>query len=339
VNTFKTIEFGYASAEKESARSPDLLINGYVDFEDAYKKAVDGDEYLFLGYKGSGKTAIGKRLQLETVRNHNLFCKLVFIGDFPFTSFSKMIKGTPEPEARFPTAWAWLLLIYVLQSLDEDQAMSNDDPELWSRSVGALKQAGMLGSVDISSLVKRTTKRGFRVGIPKVMEMERSVEMGAEGDVSVYVEALKDLLGRVVTPNKHIIVIDGLDDIITKRETQFTSIGSLILEVGRLNEFFFEKGLNVKIIVLCRTDLFERTSNANKNKARQDYAVELDWYHDPREPASSMLMRIANTRAGLSLKRPVDLFSEFFPREVDRSTSSTYCLEMTLIPRETFSSC
>lgn len=326
---FKSISFGYASAEKESARSPELLINGYVDFDDAYKRAISGDEYLFLGYKGSGKTAIGKRIQLDTAESYDLFSKLIFIGDFPFTSFSKMVRGTPEPEARFPTAWAWLLLLYVLQSLDEDQGVIHPDAELWRRSIAALKEAGMLGGEDISALVKRTTKRGFRVGIPKVLEMERSQEANADGDISVYVETIKTLLRNIRTESRHIIVIDGLDDIITKRELQFTSIGSLILETARLNEMFHEIGLCVKIIILCRTDLFERTSNANKNKARQDYAVELDWYHDPREPLKSLLVQVANTRASLSLKRSVDVFSEFFPQEVDRSSPVTYCLEMT----------
>lgn len=99
--------------------------------------------------------------------------------------------------------------------------------------------------------------------------------------------------------------------------------------MGRLNEFFHACGLPIKIVILCRTDLFEKTSNANKNKVRQDYAVELDWFHDPREPQKSQLVEIANTRATLSLKKETNVFREFFPAEIEHTPAVTYCLEMT----------
>jgi len=329
MSDFGKINFGYASAEKERARNPELLINGYVDFEGAYKCAVEGDEFLFLGYKGSGKTAIGKRIELSSEEAHDLFSKMIFIGDFPFTSFAKMVKGTPEPEARFPTAWAWLLLQYVMQSLASDAGLLHEEPDTWERAISALKSAGMIGDADIGNLVKRTSKRGFKVGIPKVLEFERAEEANADADLAVYVESLKKIIQGTKTSSQHIIVLDGLDDIMTKREVQFTSIGALVLEVGRLNEFFHACAVPVKIIILCRTDLFEKTSNANKNKIRQDYSIELDWFHDPREPEKSKLVEIADARATLFLKKETNVFRDFFPTEIDHTATVTYCLEMT----------
>jgi archaellum biogenesis ATPase FlaH len=327
--SFKDIMFGFASAEKERAQNPELLVNGFVDFDSAYSRIHSSDTYLILGYKGSGKTAIANRLQIEASTDPLVFCKNVFLGDFPFTPFSKIIRGVPEPEARFPTAWAWLLLLLVVDSLAADESLRHTEIDVWQKSVAALRQAGMLGSSDLTSLVMRTTKKGFRVGIPKVLEFESVTDLGSDVDIGVYVSALKKLIEQCQTANKHVVVIDGLDDIITKREVQFTSIGSLILETGRLNELFHVFGLDVKIAVLCRTDLFERTANANKNKVRQDYAVELDWYHDPNDPVGSMLVKIADTRASLSLKRHVDVFKEFLPPEIDHIPTVRYCLDMT----------
>jgi len=329
VGDFKKIRFGYASSEKESAKSPELLINGYVDLDSAFEKAVNDDEYLFLGYKGSGKSAIGKKLELLSKDRFDLFCKVVPLRDFPFTQFSKMVKGTPEPEARLPTAWAWLLLLFALESLSKDGGVKHDQPDVWQKSLDALRAAGVLGSTEISTLVRKSSKRGFTVGIPKIADYSESSEYSDGGDIRVYVEAIFDLLRGLKTDSSHIVVIDGLDDIITKRESQFTSIGSLILELGRINQFFHISGVKLKIIMLCRTDLFEKTSNANKNKVRQDDAVELDWYHDPKEPQNSMLIKIANTRASLSMREDVDVFSRFFPSVIDHSPSMTYCLDMT----------
>lgn len=92
---------------------------------------------------------------------------------------------------------------------------------------------------------------------------------------------------------------------------------------------FSKNKVPVKIILLCRTDLYERIPGANKNKTRQDHAVELDWYHDPREPKQSALLEIANVRAFRSLKSRIDLFDEFFPSDVDSTDIRRYLLEMT----------
>jgi hypothetical protein len=75
--------------------------------------------------------------------------------------------------------------------------------------------------------------------------------------------------------------------------------------------------------------LYERIPGANKNKTRQDHAVELDWYHDPREPKQSALLEIANLRALRSLGRRADLFDTFFPSEIDSTDARRYLLEMT----------
>lgn len=330
MNDFKKINFGYASAEKESSKAPDLLVNGFVDFDDAFRKAMESDEYLFLGYKGAGKTAIAKRMDIEATGSHSVFNNNILIGDFPFVSLSKIVRGSAEAEAKIPTAWAWLLLLYVYRSLDRDAALKHSDPIAWQSSISALRSEGLLSGDDMTSLVKKTSKKGFKVSIAKLGSYERSSETSPlETDVSIYVDTMKELLEGAVTPNRHYVTIDGFDDIVTKRAIKLTSIGSLIFEVGRLNEMFRKKGANIKIILLCRTDIFEKVTNANKNKARQDYSVELDWYHDPREPHRSKLVEISNTRAALALKRPVSIFTEFIPQEIDRNSAANVLLDMT----------
>jgi len=72
----------------------------------------------------------------------------------------------------------------------------------------------------------------------------------------------------------------------------------------------------VKVVVLCRTDLFERLPGANKNKLRRDWSVVLDWYHDPRDPRASALMDLANLRAQVALGRPIDVVDRFFPPKI-----------------------
>src|SRR5690606_19053138 len=97
---FKDINFGYASAETERAEAPQLLTEGYVELRQALTQARTGPKFLFLGYKGAGKSAVGERLSLDARGKHDEFVRLVHLGDFPFTPFSKMIRGDVEPEMK-----------------------------------------------------------------------------------------------------------------------------------------------------------------------------------------------------------------------------------------------
>jgi len=140
---------------------------------------------------------------------------------------------------------------------------------------------------------------------------------------------LKELIKNARSTSRHYFVIDGLDEILTSREAQFKSLSALIFEVARLNELFSTNSVPAKIILLCRTDLYERIPGANKNKIRQDYAVELDWYHDVGDPHNSLLVQAAQLRGRRSLKGNVDLFTTFLPTEVDNVEIARFLLEMT----------
>ncbi len=62
LSRFDTINFGFASAEEESAASPQLLVKAFLDPMHAVGEATAGPRFLFLGSKGSGKSAIGLHL-------------------------------------------------------------------------------------------------------------------------------------------------------------------------------------------------------------------------------------------------------------------------------------
>ena len=76
---FKDIQFGKASAEEERSYFPELLLDGFLDPWDAIDKAMNTPLFLFLGYKGSGKSAIGQHLRLRSESNHGLFVNEFFL--------------------------------------------------------------------------------------------------------------------------------------------------------------------------------------------------------------------------------------------------------------------
>jgi len=91
---FLKINFGYMSAEKESTSAPQLLLEGYLDHGNLAHEALYGERFLFLGYKGSGKSAIAERGRLLAHGNPELFVTVAHLHDFPYETLrSEVLPG------------------------------------------------------------------------------------------------------------------------------------------------------------------------------------------------------------------------------------------------------
>lgn len=328
---FKEISFGYTSAEKEREKEPELILNGYIDYKEATEIAKSGDKYLFLGYKGAGKSSIGERLELTLSNDETKFVKVVPLEDFPFTPFSKIIRGDAEPEVKYPAAWSWILLVYVLDSFSKDEGLTHPDPVAFQDAIRAFKMMGLSPAGNPATIVRTSAKSSFTLSLPGKLATYTwsGSETKPASELPSFVESLKTLITQVRSSSRHYLIIDGLDDILTSKEIQYKSLSALIFEVARLNKLFASSNCPSKIIILCRTDIFERIPGANKNKVRQDDAIELDWYHDPREPSASLLVQIAQLRTARSLGVAIDLFKDLLPTKVDCVETVRYLLEAT----------
>ncbi|MDA8164322.1 MAG: hypothetical protein M0017_04745, partial [Desulfobacteraceae bacterium] len=246
-------------------------------------------------------------------------------------SFSKILSGDIEPEAKYPAAWSWVLALLILSSFASDEGAASSSDQDFQKTISSLKQLGVLPANNLRDLVVYSSKKQFKIKIPPIMEALFESPVPQTQDLQFFhmIDNLKSLIGNFKSNNKHLVVVDGLDDILTNRNIQLRSLASLMLEVSRLNQFFIKKNAPVKIIVLCRTELFEKLPGPNKNKMRQDSAIEIDWYHDPRNPSNSKLVTLANLRAKLSLGREVNIFEDFFGESIDGKKTLTFLIEMT----------
>ncbi len=327
---FKEFRFGYASAEQESAAEPDLLVSGYLDTDGIIREAREGNRFLFLGYKGSGKSAISEYLRLNSLNSPELFVTPLFLSDFPYSDFKNIVRGDSEPEAKYPTAWSWILLLQFVDSFSRDNGPHGEIRYQFDSIVESLRSSGLLPAPSLKEIVLRSSKKSLKINIPTLFDV--SYEWGKSGDslsLPFFVEQLRRLVCQFKSSSRHILVIDGLDDILTSRVVQFQALAALVLEVSRINLSFLREGTPAKVILLCRTDLYEKLPGANKNKIRQDAAIHLDWYHDPRRPDDSKLIHLANHRARLTKPGVTDLFAEFFPAKIEDKEARHFLLELT----------
>lgn len=327
---FHEIKFGYASAEEESTEAPQLLLGGYLNLENIIKEAQEGASFLFLGYKGSGKSAINEHLRLVSENEPGLFVTSTFLADFPYTDFRKIVVGDNEPEVKYPTAWSWILLLKLIESFSKDEGAPSSRSTEFLAALKSLDDLGLRPLPTLKQVVLTSSKNSFRINLATVLQ--NTYETAYEDrslQLPFFVERLKSIAISFRSESRHLLIIDGLDDILTKREIQYQSLAALLFEVGSLNRAFRRAGSPTKILLLCRTDLFERLPNANKNKLRQDSAFSLDWYHNTRDPKESNLIKLVNLRARLQDSTLRDIFAEYFPRDCDGRPIREFLLELT----------
>lgn len=328
MNDFRKINFGQVAAEAEGQENPTLLLDGYYDKDNIIETAINSSKFLFLGYKGSGKTALSEHLRL--MKRDDLIIDQLLLESFPYKSFTKMVSGSDDSEVKIKVAWNWLLKIKVLGSLISDKdAKSLLEVEL-NKAIELFTQLGIFPLTNISSLVKKSSSNSFKTGI-KIFSYEHTNETE---NASISFELALDYISNLVLSFKeekrHLIIIDGIDDILTSGETQYKSIAGLVNVVKNINKDFVQNALLVKIIILCRTDIFERLPDPNKNKIRSDFSFTFNWYVEGSDNQERCgLIDIANLRTQLVYPNVKNVFKSFFPNTIEGKDTKQYLLDMT----------
>ena len=323
---FKKINFGKADAHTEGESYPELLSKGYLNISCVAEKAMSDNVFLFLGYKGSGKSSLSEHLRLqygeEVIDQQQL-------KDFPFKEFDKIL-DTDDKVIRYKKLWSWILCVKVFGNLYADSSSTIQTQENIKKVIGIFTQAGMFPVMKISSLVKKDVSESVKATI-KWLELSRTE---SRENVTVDIELLTDYIKQLILSfkeeNSHVMVIDDLDDILSPKGLQFGTITALINVVKELNRFFTLNCIPFKILVLCRTDMFERLPDPNKNKIKQDNSFTFTWYREGiNKSEDSDLIALINTRAKLVYPELEDVFASFFPETYDKKKTYSVLLDFT----------
>jgi hypothetical protein len=332
----REIDFGLAAAETELSERPNLLLEGFLDADGDVAKIRDGSRFVILGPKGSGKSAIASRIELLSERGSGPMVTQYKLGSFPFASFTELLPGPDAPAIRLPHHWEFVLYIALIDSFRRDGGCASEGAPSHTELIDRLSRLGALPAKDFTNIVKQTSSRKFKVEIPHIFEFAwGSGKEEAPADIRFLFRTLEDVSLRCRPSKQHLIFIDGLDDIELRRERDQFILSALIVAADRLNSKLRHNGVAAKIVVLCRTDIFERLPGANQNKILQDSAVQLDWFQGGIDPSETNLARLVNHRAMASLHRDVDVFAEMLPPTVNGVPTAKVILNNTRhLPRD-----
>lgn len=325
---FRKINFGKADAQEERVEFPELLMGGYYDNDNVVQKICESSKFLILGYKGSGKSAFSEHLSLSA--NRGMCVEQLSLKDFPYKIFSKIVAGSSEQEYKLKVAWRWLLLVQIFSALLKDTDAKPKGNIRLDDLTTFLTQSGIFPLVSISSLISKTTSRTFQGTLKNFSLTQTTNKENAQITFEWLVDFVKEVITSYVEMQQHYLVIDGLDDILTSREIQYLSIAALVNEVKDLNRFFRIRHMPFKIIVLCRTDIFERLPDANKNKIRRDCSFTFTWYKEGEDTQKECgLIDIMNLRGRLVYSSIKNVIDTFFPSAYHNNDIYSVLLDMT----------
>jgi hypothetical protein len=328
---FRELHFGHLDASQEAADDPELLRSGFYDYRDAAYGIASMQNWLLLGPKGAGKTAVLEHLRLEWSDRPDRFFQIWNLGGFPVNDVTQIRTGQTAGASRAQSAWEFLLLLRVIESLDSDNGLSA--PASFGAMVKSLQSSGHLIG-DWTSKVVRWSGSQVKFDA-KLFGADAKFDAATITplEVSAY---LRDQIGRVSTNSTHIIALDGLDSFFFEAEDEWRSLAGLMSALHVLNREFRSNGLRVALVAAVRSDVFDVLPGAELNKLKP-HAVHLDW-HARGIGAENNLWILLTRKAAASTSGVSNLVRQYLSRPVSigpHTSMPEFLLDNTrLLPRD-----
>ena len=331
VDRFKSIRFGDSSAESERSNNPKLLLEGFLDTYGYIDEVTSSQKFLIYGQKGAGKSAICSRIELISEKNrYNV--KTYTLQRFNYQNFEAMDSHKEAPEIRAVRSWETTLHIALLELFSKDEGLkSNSKTNMVNKVINGLKEINILPAGDLVSIVKKASKSELKINA-KIAEYAK--ETNVEFYTNMY-DNLRLAVHDAKLSKKSIILIDGLDSIMTDRENQKRTLSALFSAISQINQELKNYGIDAKVAVFCRTDILDTLNGPDLQKIIDDYSIELDWYPEGALNEDINLIKLLNLRAELSLGCKVNIFEEFFSTHIGEKKTFKFVLDYTrYIPRD-----
>ncbi|MFT4285622.1 MAG: hypothetical protein QM598_12380 [Protaetiibacter sp.] len=321
--------FGQYVAEYER----DELTDYFVETSE-FRSIMAGDAKIFVGRKGTGKTATMSQAAEELRKDRRNLVVSVKPSAYELAGLVEVVKSLDsESSSEYVLLSLWSYLLYTEIALrtvtyaGERPASTGTNADLQAL-VGELQEMGVDGEDDLSTRLERAidalTREARREGetiqafISRQLRMHRLVP-------------LKDLILRTLKDfNRVAVLIDNLDKAWehgADYKVMSKFILSLLTAIGRVEKDFGKTPagippVHVTLTVFLRTDIYDIVSRVARepDKIR---VLAVRWQDD------ELLVRVLEERYAANRSgRPtnVDMWAEVFPSEVRGIPARDYIL-------------
>lgn len=336
--TLGEYEFGFADANKEFSRKPEIFENAFCDTRGTINKLINKHQFLLVGRKGVGKTAFSARIQSLALKPENrINTQVMNLNDFEFGTFSKTsIDSDVTGTQKYKSSWDFILLLTIYKIIFNNLQMTEDDNI--NKIIFLLDKAGFSIDNGYKADITRLSKVKLGLGIVDFdIEFEKAFNVSADNyleRITIIVEKMFQSLENIYLNEQQVIlIIDGLDDILRFRKNKAEIISSLIRSVDYINDKLLRIKEKIKIILLIREDIISMVNDPDLNKIIQDGSIILSW-----ENRLDELKEIVNLRfmlSGISKEEADTKWDSIFPRKIRSKSSWNQIIDHTLYkPRD-----
>ncbi len=282
MKTLETVEnFGGTDAD-----SDDLLLQAFQDHE-AYVDILSLKRHLILGKKGSGKTAIFKKL--ITTRSPNFFSFGHTFSDYPWHYHERQARiGIPEFD-KYTHSWKYLILMSAAKlvlnqdnSIPVDSSAMDDMVRLESFVVDTYGSR----DPDLAQIFLPTRhlriKPHFALDF-KVLKAGIAPESVPISELPTIVQevnkVVQETLLRCLNPkHTYMIAFDQLDlGFETDSQEYKSRLIGLLLACRDLNIAAKQSDARLFTVVFLRDDIYDILHFEDKNKMTENYASRIEW--------------------------------------------------------------
>lgn len=317
---YRDLYFGMSDSRNEANANQDEFVRSYVDIRGICEAAIEGENFLVLGPKGTGKSALAWYLRL-TETNLTHFAEVLDASSLPLAEIPRLQTGQDAGPERTVIAWRFILLCNFLQLLLRDRSVYFESDREVKRVAKLLREYGFMSDASGKAMVNISSTT-VTIPIPKVGEIYKKEQ---KSNLNIYnlVPYLESWASSALSNIRHVLLLDGLDSILLNDPKYDESLASLVQATYTLNQRFSERGACGSIILLLRNDVFARIelSLPDSQKMRDDLSTQLDWrILSGAAGISSPLMSLVNKKAAQALAvSDVDVLA-FFPRTITVGT-------------------
>lgn len=340
-------DFGGTDADNDN-----LLLDCFEDHE-AYLNVINFTKFLVSGRKGSGKTAIYKKILLSS--NYDFFTFGHTFSDYPWNYHDLQVKiGIPDQD-KYTHSWKYLILLTISKILlNYDQSVPFDDVsiECLLKIEKFIIDTYGTKDPDVTHIFTPTKilklKPHFEIDA-KLLKAGISPESVPMTELPTIVQEVNhNLLNYVLKSlnpkNRYCICFDQLDLGFdpSSSEYNFRLIG-LLLAAREINLKAKELNKNLFISIFLRDDIYDNLHFEDKNKITQNFMSIIEWDSSKTKKTLKGLMekrftKLLKNQENESIKWE-DIFDED-KKMTGKQTKYQYILDRTFLrPRDIIKFC
>lgn len=267
------------------ADSDDLLEKAFQDHE-AYVEAVAHRRPLVVGRKGSGKTAIFRKI--IRMREFDVFAYGHTFTEYPWHHHNLQgMVGVPE-EQRFTHSWRYLILMTLAKIL-----LNQDGSQPWSEQ--AFDELGKIERFVVDSYGTRDPDVTQLFTPGKRLRVKPHLKLAGIVDAAVDLESvpindlpklfqevnrsIADSIAVCLNPaHSYYVCFDELDKGFDPNNAQYSQmLVGLLLAATSLNNSFRQANKKTSIILCLRDDIYRTLQFEDKNKLTENFMSPIEW--------------------------------------------------------------